>query len=73
VRLEPASGVDLSGDSPRETYTGPNRLRVDRAIVEVVRTGDFEANLTWVLGLRSELPYRVETAGSTLSIVVPGG
>lgn len=72
VRLEPASGVDLSGDEPQETYTGPDRLRVDHAVIEVVRTGDFEANLTWVLGLRSELPYRVETSGQTLTIVVLG-
>ena len=59
VRMEPASGVDLSRESARETYTGPSTVEGSGAVVEVVRTGDFEANLTWVVGLDSERPFRV--------------
>lgn len=59
VRMAPAAGVDLSGDELEETYTGPSRIEGAGPMVEVVRTGDFEANLTWVVGLDSERPFRV--------------
>lgn len=63
VRMEPASTVDLSGEDFERTYTGPDRVRAEgtAAVTEVVRTGDFEANLTWVIGARDEVPFRVYT------------
>jgi len=72
VRMEPASGVDLSSESGtfEETYTGPDRIDGPSPVVEVVRTGDFEANLTWVIGLVDERPYRVEVSGSTVVVSV---
>ena len=71
VRMEPASGVDLNGEEVRETYTGPDRVRGDTtSITEVVRTGDFEANLTWVVGVERELPYRVSVLRSPSRVVV---
>lgn len=61
IRMEPASGVDLSGETYRETYTGPRRLEGDRApVVELVRTGDFEANLTWAVGLSERVTWQLE-------------
>ena len=72
VRMEPAAGVDLSSSSGtfEETYTGPERIDGPSPIVEVVRTGDFEANLTWVIGVTDERPYRVDVAGSTVTVSV---
>jgi hypothetical protein len=72
IRMEPASGVDLSSSSGNfeETYTGPDRINAAGPIVEVVRTGDFEANLTWVIGVVDERPYRVDVAGSTVTVSV---
>ena len=71
VRMEPASGVDLNGEEVRETYTGPDRVRGDTtSVTEVVRTGDFEANLTWVIGVERELPYRVSVLREPSRIVV---
>lgn len=70
VRMEPASAVDLSKDPFEETYRGPDRLRGTGPIAEVVKTGDFEANLSWVIGLASRRPYRVEVADSTVRVYI---
>lgn len=70
VRMEPASAVDLSKDPFEETYDGPDRLPGTDPITEVVKTGDFEANLTWVIGLASKRPYRVEAADSTVRVYI---
>jgi len=49
-----ASGVDLSVNPPEVTYTGPTRIAADLPnVVEVVETGDFEAVLSWAIGVRS--------------------
>jgi len=71
VRMEPASGVNLSTEPFEETYTGPRRLRGDTAVVtEVARTGDFEANLTWGIGLRSKASFRVTVLTNPARVVV---
>jgi hypothetical protein len=71
IRLEPASGVDLSTGEPRPTYPGPDRLRSDTDMVtELVRTGDFEANLTWVAGSRRRADFRVVTLQDPTRVVV---
>jgi hypothetical protein len=62
IRMEPASGFDLEGTSG-QVYTGPVRIGGSGAgtdvVLEVVRTGDFEAVLTWVAGLEDRAPFRV--------------
>jgi hypothetical protein len=68
VRMEPASGVDLSGEEYVQTYTGPRRLEGTGGIVEVVRTGDFEAVLGWVIGVDAERPYLLDVEGSTARV-----
>lgn len=74
VRMEPASGVDLSGEEFERTYTGADRVRGETSsITEVVRTGDFEANLTWVVGLRRQVPFRVLTDAAGGRVVVELG
>ena len=71
VRLEDASSVDLSGGAPRATYTGPNRVRGSTDdVTEVVKTGDFEGVLTWVIGLRTRTPFRVTTLSAPPRVVV---
>jgi hypothetical protein len=70
IRFAPASGVDLL-QTLEPTYTGPGEVRGDTEVVtEVVRTGDFEANLTWVVGVNEEVPYRVESDPATGSVTV---
>jgi hypothetical protein len=70
IRFEPASGVDLGG-TLEPTYLGPGRVRGDTLVVtEVVHTGDFEANLTWVAGVGSEVAFRVSTVPASGQVVV---
>ena len=70
VRLNPAATAKTVGDKLQLTYTGPRRLRptTRRHVQEVVKTGDFEAVVTWVIGLDSKRPF-VATASETQLVV----
>lgn len=70
VRMEPASGFDLNTGEGELVYKGPKRLDGTGVIKEVVRTGDFEAVLSWVVGLDSKVPFRVTTATSPSRLIV---
>jgi hypothetical protein len=60
IRMEPALDADLSQEGAPATYTGPTRFSPSTAVVaELVRTGGFEAVLTWVAGLDEKRPFRV--------------
>jgi hypothetical protein len=63
VRLEPASGFDLGTDEGVMVYKGPRRISGSDAgtseIREAVRTGDFEAVLSWAVGLEDHVDFRV--------------
>ncbi len=57
VRMEPALDADLTQESAPRSYTGPTRFSPDtRAVVELVRTGGFEAVLTWAIGVEATSP-----------------
>lgn len=78
LRLSPATGVDLTGAEPEETYTGPTRIELGgRSVLEIVRIGDFEANLAWVAGVRGQAGFAAELFEEPLRLVVdvaaPGG
>jgi hypothetical protein len=71
--LEPASGVDLSSPELRITYDGPDRVPTTgstQLLTDLVRTGDFEAVLTWVAGAGERRPFRVLTLTSPTRVVV---
>jgi hypothetical protein len=72
IRLTPAAGVNLTGEQPRQTYIGPNRVSPPFGAVvnEVVRTGDFEANLAWTAGLTHRAPFAVAVFSDPLRLVV---
>lgn len=60
VAMTSASGVDPHSGEP--TYGGASRLDLaaqTQLLVELVRSGDFEGNLTWVAGGRARSPFRV--------------
>jgi len=59
VKLEPAMTAKIDGDQVTKTYTGPRRLPGRDPITEVVKTGDFEGVVTWVIGLDRERPFLV--------------
>ena len=74
VRMEPASGFDLSKGEGELVYKGPRRLEGSDAgtsiVREVVRTGDFEAVLHWAIGLEEQVDFRVITAESPARLIV---
>ncbi len=61
VHIEGASGVDLSVDPFVETYTGPDEIVPDgsRYTATVRELGDFEAVLSWVIGLDADRGFTV--------------
>lgn len=72
VAFSGASGVDLSGGQPVETYTGPDRVDGDdtRTVTQVVQLGDFEGELRWVVGLSQQMPFSVGTLSGPARLVV---
>ena len=53
------------------TYFGPSTVTGDTAVItEAKAAGDFEAVLTWVVGLRSEVPFRVSVLDAPPRLVV---
>jgi hypothetical protein len=70
-----AAGADLSQESAPATYTGPASLEAAGAtrIQQVRRTGDFEAVLTWVIGLDRQRPFRVTTQEGPARVIVDVG
>lgn len=74
VRMEPASGFDLSKYEGELVYKGPRRIQGSSAgtsvVRELARTGDFEAVLSWAIGLRNRVPFRVTTAQSPARLIV---
>ncbi len=74
VRMEPASGFDLSLDEGQLVYDGPRRIGGAESgtstVREVVRTGDFEAVLSWAVGLEDRVDFRVLTLDGPPRLVV---
>jgi hypothetical protein len=62
VRMFPANSFD---------YRGSARVRGDTTqVTEVVRGGDFEAVLTWYIGLNRRAPFRVTVLSNPTRVVV---
>jgi hypothetical protein len=74
VRMEPASGFDLNTGEGVMTYKGPKRIGGAAAgtsvVQELVRTGDFEAVLSWAVGLSDKVDFRVRMATSPARLIV---
>ena len=69
----PASGVDLSAPQLTIVYQGPDRVPVagqTEVITDLVRTGDFEAVLSWVAGATERVPFRVITLSEPTRIAI---
>jgi hypothetical protein len=70
VKLQPAATAEMKGDKLELTYKGPRRLKPSgaRHVSEVVKTGDFEAVVTWVIGLDEKRPFTAEASASRLVV-----
>jgi hypothetical protein len=66
-----ASGFDLTGEQPVPTYKGPKELKPNFKILsEVERSGDFEATLSWGIGLKEPRCLKVAEFKSPLRLAV---
>jgi hypothetical protein len=70
VKLSPAMTAKIDGDQVVPTYTGPRRIPGTDPITEVVKTGDFEAVVTWVIGLDSKRSFMTHTSDSQLIVEI---
>jgi hypothetical protein len=74
VRMEPASGFDVGTGEGVLVYEGPRRIDGSSAgtttVREVVRIGDFEAQLNWAVGLDERVDFRVLTLDGPPRLVV---
>jgi hypothetical protein len=69
--MEPALDADLTQESAPRTYLGPQRFSPDAAAIEeLVRTGGFEAVLTWAVGVDQKRPFKVTRLESPARIVI---
>lgn len=70
VKLTPAMTAKIDGDQVTKTYTGPRRLQGSGPIAEVVKTGDFESVVTWVIGLDQKHLFTTDTSDSELVVQI---
>ncbi len=69
VTLHPASGHREDTGAP--TYTGPATVAADTAqVTQAQAAGDFEAVLTWVVGLRAKTSFRVTVLAGPPRLVI---
>ena len=73
VRLMPAMTAEISGDNVEPTYTGPRRIRPEgfSFVLNVVKTGDFESVVTWVIGLEEKRPFKATASSTQLIVDIP--
>lgn len=71
ARFESALDADLNDESAPLTYTGPQRFSPGTPVVaELVRIGGNEGVLTWAVGLRDRVDFRVFTLTSPPRVVI---
>jgi hypothetical protein len=70
IRFEPAATADMSGASLERTYTGPRTIKPAGMnwVAQISKTGDFEAVLTWAIGLSEQREFKVTSEPSRLTV-----
>jgi hypothetical protein len=61
VVMENSAAYRFDGDDSFQTYTGPKRFKpADTTVVqELVNNGDFEGYLTWAIGVKEKVGFRL--------------
>jgi hypothetical protein len=72
VTMGGASAIDMTMNPPSDTYTGPKRFSPNLPkVVELVQVEDFEATLSWVIGLRgSEVVATARVVSGPTRVIV---
>ena len=72
VSFFPAATAEMGMTGLKFSYTGPGRLRpgTPGPVQELVKIGDFEAQLDWAIGLDRRRPVQVTRDGTTVTLTV---
>lgn len=66
-----ASGYVIEGETPRQTYSGPKEHKPSfEVLLEAQQTGDFEATLSWALGLNRTVCPAIRTLQNPLRVTL---
>lgn len=69
VTMRSASGYDSDLSTP--TYSGPNEVSAKSVqVTQAKAAGDFEAVLSWAVGLRSKVPFKVSVMNAPPRLVI---
>jgi hypothetical protein len=73
VRMFPAMTAKIAGEDVEPTYDGPRNIPapVEATMLrEVAQTGDFEAQVTWAIGLDNKHPFTVTASDDELVVEI---
>jgi hypothetical protein len=73
VRMFPAMTAKIDGEDVEPTYDGPRNIPapVEATMLrEVAQTGDFEAQVTWAIGLDNKHPFTVTASDDELVVEI---
>ena len=72
VKFQPAATAEMKGGKLEMTYTGPRRLKPQGSnhVQEIVKTGDFESVVTWVIGLDAKRPFTANASELQLTVQI---
>jgi len=73
VRMSPAMTAEIDGEDVKPTYEGPGSIPAPtnaRFVREVVKTGDFESRVTFVIGLDNKHPFTVTADDDQLVVEI---
>jgi hypothetical protein len=71
VRMFPAMTAKIDGEDVVPTYDGPRSIPAPsdaKTLREVAMTGDFEAQVTWAIGLDNKHPFTVTASDDELVV-----
>jgi len=69
VTMRSATGYDSDKSSP--TYTGPNEVTAKSVqVTQAKAAGDFESVLSWAVGLKSKVPFKVSIMNAPPRLVI---
>jgi hypothetical protein len=73
VRLFPAMTAKVEGEDVEPTYDGPRSISAPadaKLLREVALTGDFEAQVTWAIGLDNKHPFTATATDDELVVEI---
>ena len=73
VRMFPAMTAKIDGEDVEPTYEGPRNIPAPteaKMTREVAQTGDFEAQVTWAIGLDNKHPFTVTASDDELVVEI---